>query len=123
MAFVNRIMGSGISALAANNICGDQSGSLTATGTNKATALQLTNQANYVAICSSGKGVSLPPMNAGDDVEVYNNGANSLLVYTTIGVADTITNLSANGGFTVSVQKGCGFSKMTSSVIMVNKSA
>lgn len=123
MAFVNRIMGSGISALAASNICGDQSTSLTAAGTTKATALQLTNQANYVAICSSGKGVALPPMNQGDDVEVYNNGANNLLIYTTIGVSDTITTLSANGGFTLSVQKGCGFAKMTSTVIMVNKSA
>lgn len=123
MAFVTRIMAAGIPALAANAICGDQSSALTAVGTTKATALQLSNQCNYVSICSSGKGVALPPMNQGDDVEVYNNGANNLLIYTTVGVADTITNLSANGGFTLSVQKGCGFSKVTSSVLMVNKSA
>lgn len=123
MAFVNRIMASGISALAANNITGDQSVALTAVGTTKATSLALSSQANYISICSSGKGVSLPVMNVGDDVDVANNGANNLLVYTTIGVADTITNLSANGGYTLSVQKTANFTKMTSSVIMVNKSA
>lgn len=123
MAFVNRLMGSGLSALAANNITGDQSGALTAAGTTKATALALSAQSNYISICSSGKGVSLPAMNAGDDVDVWNNGANSLLVYTTAGIADTITNLSANGGYTLSVQKGANFSKVTSTVVMVNKSA
>lgn len=123
MAMVNRIMGSGISAQAANNICGDQSSALTAAGTTKATALALSAQSNYLSITSSGKGVSLPAMNLGDDVDVWNNGANNLLVYTTAGVADTITNLSANGGYTLSVQKGANFTKVTSSVVMVNKSA
>lgn len=123
MAFINRIIGSGIPPLAASNICGDTSGALTAAGTTKATALALSSQSNYVSICSSGKGVSLPAMNQGDDVDVYNNGANNLLVYTTAGIADTITNLSANGGFTLSVQKGANFAKMTSTVVMVNKSS
>lgn len=123
MPIVNRMMGSGLSALAANNIAGDNSAALTATGTTKATALVLSSQSNYVSICSSGTGVSLPAMNQGDDVEIANNGANNLLVYTTKGVGDTITNLSANGGFTLSVQKTASFLKMTSSVVMVNKSA
>lgn len=123
MAIIARLMGSGLSALAANNITGDQSGALTAAGTTKATALALSAQSNYISICSSGKGVSLPPMNSGDDVDVWNNGANSCLVYTTAGVSDTINNLSANGGYTLSVQKGANFTKVTSSVVMVNKSA
>lgn len=123
MPIVNRLMGSGLSSLASNNIAGDGSAALTAAGTTKATALVLSAQSNYISICSSGTGVSLPAMNAGDDVEVCNNGANNLLVYTTKGIADTITNLSANGGFTLSVQKSALFMKMTSTVVMVNKSA
>lgn len=123
MPIVNRLLGSGISAGSANNIAGDTSTALTAAGTTKATALVLSAQSNYISICSSGKGVSLPAMNQGDDVEVCNNGANNLLVYTTQGIADTITTLSANGGFTLSVQKSALFMKMTSTVVMVNKSA
>lgn len=123
MAIVQRLMSSGIASLTANNIAGDTSSALTAAGTTKATALALTNTSNYISICSSGKGVALPPMNQNDMVDVYNNGANSCLVYTTIGVADTITNLSANGGYTLSVQKGATFKKCTSTVVMVNKSS
>lgn len=123
MPIVNRLLGSGIAALAAQNIAGDNSAALTAVGTTKATALQLSSQSNYISICSSGKGVALPALSLGDDCEVYNNGANSLLVYTTQGVADTITNTSANAGYTLSVQKGATFAKMTSTVVMVNKSS
>ena len=123
MPIVNRLLGSGIAALAATNIAGDNSTALTAAGTTKATALVLSAQSNYISICSSGTGVSLAAMNQGDDVEVCNNGANNLLVYTTKGIADTITNLSANGGYTLSVQKSANFMKMTSTVVMVNKSS
>ncbi len=123
MPIVNRLMGSGLSSGAANNIAGDNSTALTAAGTTKATALVLSAQSNYVSICSSGTGVSLPAMNQGDDVEVANNGANNLLVYTTKGIADTITNTSANAGYTLSVQKSATFLKMTSTVVMVNKSS
>lgn len=112
-------MGAGIAALAAQNITGDVSVALTAAGTTKATATVLSSAVNYISICSSGKGVALPAMNQGDSVQVYNNGANSCLVYTTQGVADTITNLSANGGYTLSVQKGASFKKCTSTVVMV----
>lgn len=123
MPIVSRLLGSGIAALAASNIAGDNSAALTAAGTTKATALQLNSQSNYISICSSGKGVALPALNQGDDCEVMNNGANNLLVYTTIGVADTITNTSANAGYTLSVQKTASFYKMTSTVVMVNKSS
>lgn len=122
MAIVQRIMASGISSLAANNISGDVSAALTGTGTNKAGSTVLSSAVNYASIVSSGKGFSLPPMNQGDMVEFYNNGANAALIYTTIGVADIITNQSANGGFTVSAQKGAYFKKCTSTVVMVNYS-
>lgn len=97
-------------------------GGLTAAGTNKATSLVLPGYSNYISVCSSGKGASLPPSLAGDGVEVYNGGSNALLIYTPVGVADTITTGSANGGFTVSANKGCLFRKTTSSLWMVNYS-
>lgn len=123
MPIINRLLGSGLAAQAAVNIGGDNSAALTAAGTTKATALQLSSQCNYISVCSSGKGVALPAMSLGDDIDICNNGANNLLVYTTIGVADTITNTSANAGYTLSVQKSANFTKVTSSVVMVNKSA
>ena len=122
MAFVNRMMASGISAGAANNISGDVSAALTAAGTNKATSLALSSAVNYLGTVGSSTGVSLPAMNQGDLVEVYNNGANAVLVYTTIGVSDVINAQSANGGFTVSAAKGASFRKCTSTVVMTNYS-
>lgn len=122
MAFLNRLMGSGMSALAAQNITGDVSSALTAAGTNKATSLALSSAVNYIGTTASSTGVSLPAMSIGDSVVVFNNGANAALVYTTIGVADVINAQSANGGFTVSAAKGAIFTKCTSTVVMANYS-
>ena len=123
MPFINRIMGSGISAQAANNILGDCSAALTASGTTKTTALALSASNNYVAICSSGKAVSLPAMALGDEVLVANNGSNNLLVFTQSSSTDAFTNQSAGASYTLSVQKTASFNKMTSTVIMIIKSS
>lgn len=123
MAIVQRLLASGLSPMAATNITGDTSGALTAAGTTKATALQLSAAQAYLSITSSGKGVALPPANQGDSIEVFNGGANSLLVYTPQGIADTITNQSANGGFTVATMRSAKFNKVTSTLWMVNYSA
>lgn len=123
MAIVQRLMASGLPPLTANNIVGDTSGALTAAGTTKATALQLSAAQSYISICSSGKGAALPQVNQGDSVEVFNGGANSLLVYTPVGISDTITNQSANGGFTIATMRGARFNKVSSSLWMVNYSA
>lgn len=123
MALVQRIMASGIPSLTATNIVGDTSSALTAAGTTKATATVLSAASNYASVVSSGKGFSLPPMNQGDMVEFYNGGANSALIYTSAGIADTITNQSANGGFTVATMRSALFKKVTSTLVMVNYSA
>lgn len=122
MPILQRLMASGMSALAAQNISGDVSSNLTAIGTTKANSLALASAVNFIGTASASTGVSLPPMNQGDLVEVYNNGANAILVYTTIGVADVINGQSANGGFTVSSAKGSTFRKCTSTVVMANYS-
>ncbi len=99
------------------------SGGLTAAGTTKATALLLTASKNYIAICSSGKGFQLPQCSQGDEIEVYNGGLNTALIYTNASTTETITNGSANGGFSIATMKGARFSKVTSSLWMVNYSA
>lgn len=123
MAIVQRLMASGLSPLASTNVVGDTSGALTAVGTTKATSLVLSAAQNYLSITSSGKGASLPVANQGDSVEVYNGGSNSLLLYTPVGTSDTITNQSANGGFTIATLRSAKFSKVSSSLWMVNYSA
>lgn len=122
MAIVQKIMAAGMSSQAANVISGDVSSNLTALGTNKATSLALGNAVNYLGTVAASTGASLPAMNVGDMVEVYNNGANAALIYTTIGVSDVINAQSANGGFTVSTAKGASFRKCTSTVVMANYS-
>lgn len=124
MAKISHMMAAGFSPAEALRVNGGNfsSGGLKATGTNKATSLQLTEVDSYVATVSSGTGVCLVQGDQGDDMSIFNGGANALLVYTPIGIADTITNLSANAGFTVSSMKGCWFNKVTSSLWMVNYS-
>lgn len=124
MAKISHMMSSGFSPREALAINGGNfsDGTLKATGTNKATSLALTSVDSYIATVSSGTGVSLIPCDQGDDMSVFNGGANALLVYTPIGISDTITNLSANAGFTVSSMKGCWFNKVTGSIWMVNYS-
>lgn len=123
MAIVQRLMGSGFSPLQSTNVQGDTSGALTAAGTTKATALLLSAAQNYLSITSSGKGAALPIANQGDSIEVFNGGSNSLLVYTPVGTSDTITNQSANGGFTIATMRSAKFNKVSSSLWMVNYSA
>lgn len=123
MSIVQRIMAAGASAGLANNIVGDASATLTAAGTTKATALQLASAQNYLGTTASSTGVALPPANKGDSVEVFNGGANTVLVYTPIGIADTITSGSANGGFSVATMRSARFTKTTDSLWMVNYSA
>lgn len=55
--------------------------SLTAAGTNQATALALTNDVNVVSTAAANAGVVLPTPTAGRKVVVVNRGANTLNVY------------------------------------------
>lgn len=123
MAILQRIMASGASAGLANNIVGDFTGSLTASGTTKATALLLNSARNYVSVCSSGKAVALPATNINDEIEVWNGGSNTLTVFTNPSASETITNGSTLGGFSVATLRSAKFTKVTSTLFMVNYSA
>jgi hypothetical protein len=68
--------------------------SISAAGTNQATATALSNVFNVVTTVASGQGVVLPSPKAGDVVIVANQGANALSVYPASG--HSINNLSTN---------------------------
>jgi hypothetical protein len=93
-------MGSGLSSLAAVNICGDVADTLTATGTTNADALQLNATINRVTTTAASTGVKLLVPESGTQMAVINSGANSLTVYPGTGV--TINALTVTtGGFAV----------------------
>jgi hypothetical protein len=78
------------------------SDSLTATGANKAAALDLSAQFNNVTTVASGTGVELPDIETGELViRVRNGGANALLVYP--GGAGQIDALGTNNPYSLGV--------------------
>lgn len=126
MAKTLEILSAGLSPQAASAIQGGtfNGGGLTATGTTKATSLLLPASDNLISLCSSGKGVSLPPtVIQGDDINVYNSGLNACLIYTPIGTSQVITNGSANQGFSVAANRSAAFTLVTATQWMVNYSA
>jgi len=100
MAIPSRLMGSGLSSLAAVNICGDVGDTLTAAGTTNANALALSAAINRVTTTAASTGVVLPVPESGSAIVVVNSGANALLVYP--GTGAQINALTATtGGFSV----------------------
>jgi len=81
MAIPSRLMGSGLSSLAAVNICGDVGDTLTAAGTGNTDALALSAAINRVTTTAASTGVRLPLPESGSAIVVVNSGANALLVY------------------------------------------
>jgi len=100
MSIPSRLLGSGLSPLAATNICGDVATTLTATGTTDADALALSATINQVSTTAASTGVRLMSPESGSGVVVINSGANALLVYPSTGAQ--INALTATtGGFSV----------------------
>lgn len=107
MGFKNKLMGSGLSALAAGNIQGGGRIGLIGLGTTQATALLITADLNVFSSVPSGTGAvipGVPAMMQGDSMWIVNNDAsNALLVYPPAG--GTINALSANAGFSLAANK------------------
>jgi hypothetical protein len=61
------------------------SGPLVAAGVDQSSALGLSNDWNYVATVTAGSGVQILPLKPGNDIEVFNAGANALNVYPPTG--------------------------------------
>jgi hypothetical protein len=104
MAIPTRLMGSGLSAAAASNICGDVTTGITAAGTTNADATQLNSVINNVTTTAASTGVKLFTAELGSTVVVSNQGANALLVYP--AASGQINALTATtGGFSVGAGK------------------
>jgi hypothetical protein len=108
MTFKQNAMGSGTPAAQASAIIGGANAGLTATGSTQADALALSATNSQFTTVASGTGCIAPSyMQPGDYFRVFNNGANTLLVYPTSGAA--INNGSTNAGFSVAANKGAQF--------------
>lgn len=100
MAIPSRLLGSGLSPLAATNICGDVTDTITAAGTTNADATALSSAINRVTTAAASTGVRLMLPETGSQVMVINSGANACLVYP--GTGASINALTATtGGFSV----------------------
>lgn len=85
MPIPSRLMGSGLPAQAAQNICGDVATSLTATGTTATDAYQLSAVINHFGTVAASTGAKLMPTEAGAMVIVRNSGASTLTLYPPTG--------------------------------------
>jgi hypothetical protein len=106
MAIGAQVMAGGISAPAAGALLGSVATSLTAAGSTQATALALGSAINAISTAAASTGVILPSTaTPGDQIFIYNGGANTVTVYPAVG--GTLNNLSANTGFSVATLKSC----------------
>jgi hypothetical protein len=105
MSLQSRLVAAGLSATAAAAIQGTVANGLVATGTTQATALPLGADNNDFLTVPAGTGALLPAMNPGDDITVYNGGANALLIYPPVG--GQIKGLGTNAGYSLATTPLC----------------
>ncbi len=80
---------------------------LTAAGTTQATGLALTADVNMIGTAAASTGVVLPAISgAGDQVFVYNGGANAVKVYPAVTGSPTINLIAGATGVSVPAAKG-----------------
>lgn len=99
MALQARIVQSGLSAINAQAIQGTVANTLTATGTVQGNAFALPADVNRFTTVAAGTGAILPAMNPGDEIVVFNGGANALLLYPPVGGA--INAVAVNGSYSI----------------------
>ena len=80
---------------------------LTATGTSRATALQLAAEINNVTTTATGTGVLLPVGVIGMKIELFNAGAQVLQVYAT--ASETIDTVAGSTGVNLTNAKRCKY--------------
>lgn len=77
---------------------------LTATGATIADALALTNDWNYFNTVAAGTGCLLLPLKPGNDIQVFNGGANALNIYPPTAL-DQIDALGAGSPYVLNAGK------------------
>lgn len=115
MALAKEIMGGGLSAATAQAIGGGVQTGLTATGSSIADALQLTASNVQISTAAASTGVLLPNGVIGDEVLIYNAGANTVAVYPPTS-SQSINSGSAGAAFSVATTKTARFKKITSTL-------
>jgi hypothetical protein len=117
-----RIVQSGLSAVNAQAIQGTVASAVTALGSTQGTATPLQADYNYITTAAAATGVLLPPLNPGDEITVYNKGANAVLVYPPTGAV--INGLGANAGYSIATATPfCVVSCITPLIYIASQSA
>jgi hypothetical protein len=126
---LNGMIGVGTAPLMAAAISGNIQPSQTAAGTTQATAFAITANYTSFSTVAASTGAVLPIVSAtpglaaqqGDEYEVYNLGANALLVYPGLGAS--IQTGTTNAGFSVPAAKAAKFVLLNTLVWGVTLSA
>lgn len=121
-ALARDITSGGTSAMSAQAMNGRVATGLTAAGTAITDALDLNATINVVSTVASGAGVQLYSMLVGDEMEVYNGGANSLKVYPD-STSVAINQLSAGSAMLLPITTGCKYRKVSATQIIAFLSA
>lgn len=121
-ALARDITGAGTSAMSAQGINGRVATGLTAAGTSISDALDLDATVNVIATVAASSGVQLYSMIVGDEMEVYNAGANALKVYPD-SASVSINQLAAGLAMSLSPNTGCKYRKVSATQIVAYLSA
>ena len=129
MPSISKMMGFGLAPQVAGAVTGDVVNNVTATGTTQATALALSANHNLLTVVALNSGVMLPAISSppglgvsnGDQITVYNNGANPAAVYPPLG--STIGLAAVNTAVAVASGKASRFTMLTPTIWGVVASA
>lgn len=101
MPLTQRLAAAGLSAAQALAIQGTVAQAVAAAGSTQGAATLLPADINYVTTGTANQGVVLPPMNAGDSMNVYNKTGVAILLYPPPGGSAIINSLGANAGYSI----------------------
>lgn len=122
MPLAKDLVSVGFAAGQASGAGGQIAPSVSAAGTVIGDATDLVASGNYVSTVGSGAGVQLYFGQIGDDMWVYNGGANTLKVYPP-SASHTINQLAAGSAMNLSINTYCLFKLVTSTRVVADLSA
>ena len=120
--YASTIMGGGLSAGTAQAIQGGAATAISAAGTTQGTATTLAKLAvHMIGTCASGAGVVLSASGTpGDDVWIFNGGANQCLVYPPSTAK--FNALATNAAFILPINTNCVCKAVSATQWLVNMS-
>jgi hypothetical protein len=121
MPLAKDLVGAGFSPGQARGVNGLRNTAISAAGTNQATATALTATINYVSTVAANSGVICPNASHGDDMWIFNGGANVLAVYPPVG--SKFNAIATNGAINLGLNTGLLVKKVTDTQWIANLSA